>query len=67
MTSSKVIVDIPEGDAERLSQLAANSHTNQLTALVKSIRVADVIIQAQQDGGEVNVVNPDGSRFAIRL
>lgn len=54
MTSGKVrvIVDIPEGDAERLSQLAANSHTNQLTALVKSIRVADVISQAQQDGGQ---------------
>ena len=67
MTSEKVrlIVDLPKEDASRLQQLAENSGTNQSTALVKAVRLAEIIQTFLDAGSEIQVINRDGSRESL--
>lgn len=63
----RLTADLPRKDAELLTGLAKRTGFNKVTTLVRALRVMDVLERAKDQGSDILIVNPDGSKERLLL
>lgn len=62
---SKVTVNLPDVDVEKLGKIAKRHRSNRTTALVRAIRTTAYIEEEAEKGSKFIVRDPDGSEREV--
>ncbi|MCW2818850.1 MAG: hypothetical protein JWR42_1637 [Marmoricola sp.] len=65
--TSRLSADLPVADAAVLDELARETGTNKVTALVRALRIMRELVTAEREGGVLTIQHADGSRERLRF
>lgn len=64
---TRLTADLPNRDADLLTNLSQRTGYNKLTTLIRALRILDVIEDARERGETVIIERSDGSRERLLL